>query len=78
MHRCSTWQCLDSMSSSPLVAALDPRVDEQMVQEQMQTAVVEPSLKPTRNHRRMSRSSKGRRNHQARMSNPHGLSRARP
>jgi len=25
----------DSMSSSPLVAALDPRVDEQVVQEQM-------------------------------------------
>jgi hypothetical protein len=32
----------DSMSSSPLVAALDPRVDEQMVQEQMQTPVAEP------------------------------------
>jgi hypothetical protein len=29
----------DSMSSSPLVAALDPRVDEQVVQEQMQTTV---------------------------------------
>ncbi|MGS0736319.1 MFS transporter [Pseudomonas sp. GG8] len=29
----------DSMSSSPLVVALDPRVDEQVVQEQMQTAV---------------------------------------
>jgi hypothetical protein len=28
----------DSMSSSPLVAALDPRVDEQVVQDQMQTA----------------------------------------
>jgi hypothetical protein len=26
----------DSMSSSPLVAALDPRVDEQVVQDQMQ------------------------------------------
>jgi MFS family permease len=32
----------DSMSSSPLVAALDPRVDEQMVQDQMQTPVAEP------------------------------------
>ena len=32
----------DSMSSSPLVAALDPRVDEQVVQEQMvQEPVVE-------------------------------------
>jgi MFS family permease len=29
----------DSMSSSPLVAALDPRVDEQMVQEQMQNPI---------------------------------------
>ena len=29
----------DSMSSSPLVAALDPRVDEQVVQEQMQNPV---------------------------------------
>jgi hypothetical protein len=29
----------DSMSSSPLVVALDPRVDEQVVQDQMQTAV---------------------------------------
>ena len=28
----------DSMSSSPLVVALDPRVDEQVVQDQMQTA----------------------------------------
>lgn len=39
----------DSMSSSPLVAALDPRVDEQMVQEQMQTAVPEhgPETDPT-------------------------------
>ncbi|RUP84597.1 MFS transporter, partial [Corynebacterium propinquum] len=32
----------DSMSSSPLVAALDPRVDEAVVQEQMQTTVAEP------------------------------------
>ncbi|MCF4992718.1 MFS transporter, partial [Pseudomonas gessardii] len=32
----------DSMSSSPLVAALDPRVDEQVVQDQMQTAAPEP------------------------------------
>jgi PBP1b-binding outer membrane lipoprotein LpoB len=32
----------DSMSSSPLVAALDPRVDEQVVQDQMvQEPVVE-------------------------------------
>ena len=29
----------DSMSSSPLVAALDPRVDEQVVQDQMQNPV---------------------------------------
>ena len=29
----------DSMSSSPLVACLDPRVDEQVVQDQMQTPV---------------------------------------
>jgi hypothetical protein len=37
----------DSMSSSPLVAALDPRVDEQVVQEQMQTAVPEePETEP--------------------------------
>jgi MFS family permease len=37
----------DSMSSSPLVAALDPRVDEQVVQEQMQTTVApEPAPEP--------------------------------
>jgi MFS family permease len=36
----------DSMSSSPLVAALDPRVDEQVVQDQMQTAVPEPEAEP--------------------------------
>jgi MFS family permease len=35
----------DSMSSSPLVVALDPRVDEQVVQDQMQTAV-EPVAEP--------------------------------
>ena len=29
----------DSMSSSPLVACLDPRVDEQVVQEQMQNPI---------------------------------------
>jgi MFS family permease len=34
----------DSMSSSPLVAALDPRVDEQVVQEQM---VQDPLQAPT-------------------------------
>ena len=37
------------MSSSPLVAALDPRVDEQVVQEQMQTTVTpepEPEVQP--------------------------------
>jgi len=33
----------DSMSSSPLVVALDPRVDEQVVQDQMQAAV-EPEV----------------------------------
>lgn len=32
----------DSMSSSPLVACLDPRVDEAVVQEQMQTVVPDP------------------------------------
>jgi hypothetical protein len=37
----------DSMSSSPLVAALDPRVDEQVVQEQMQNPVApEPEPQP--------------------------------
>jgi MFS family permease len=37
----------DSMSSSPLVAALDPRVDEQVVQEQMQTVPdPEPQVDP--------------------------------
>ncbi|WP_339538091.1 MFS transporter [Pseudomonas sp. RA_15y_Pfl2_54] len=37
----------DSMSSSPLVAALDPRVDEQVVQEQMQnTPEPEPEPEP--------------------------------
>ncbi|MHB2249283.1 MFS transporter [Pseudomonas fitomaticsae] len=37
----------DSMSSSPLVAALDPRVDEQVVQEQMQNTVIpEPEPEP--------------------------------
>ena len=37
----------DSMSSSPLVAALDPRVDEQVVQDQMQNPVSpEPSAQP--------------------------------
>ncbi|MNL42289.1 hypothetical protein D3C87_1647350 [compost metagenome] len=35
----------DSMSSSPLVACLDPRVDEQVVQEQMQNPV-EPEPDP--------------------------------
>jgi hypothetical protein len=35
----------DSMSSSPLVVALDPRVDEQVVQDQMQTAT-EPAAPP--------------------------------
>jgi hypothetical protein len=35
----------DSMSSSPLVVALDPRVDEQVVQDQMQTTV-EPQVEP--------------------------------
>ncbi|HLD66441.1 MAG TPA: MFS transporter, partial [Pseudomonas sp.] len=32
----------DSMTSSPLVAALDPRVDEQMVHEQMQDSAERP------------------------------------
>ncbi|WP_338473823.1 MFS transporter [Pseudomonas sp. MS646] len=39
----------DSMSSSPLVACLDPRVDEQVVQEQMQAPAasdVEPEPEP--------------------------------
>jgi hypothetical protein len=39
----------DSMSSSPLVACLDPRVDEQVVQEQMQVTPnpeVEPVAEP--------------------------------
>ena len=38
----------DSMSSSPLVAALDPRVDEQVVQDQMQQspATPDPELEP--------------------------------
>ena len=36
----------DSMSSSPLVVALDPRVDEHVVQEQMQ-ATVEPEYDPS-------------------------------
>jgi MFS family permease len=37
----------DSMSSSPLVAALDPRVDEQVVQEQMvQDPVQAPAPEP--------------------------------
>ena len=35
----------DSMSSSPLVACLDPRVDEQVVQEQMQ-APANPDVEP--------------------------------
>ena len=35
----------DSMSSSPLVACLDPRVDEQVVQEQMQTPI-NPEVEP--------------------------------
>lgn len=34
----------DSMSSSPLVAALDPRVDEQVVQDQMQVAPAEDAV----------------------------------
>ncbi|WP_416195045.1 MFS transporter [Pseudomonas sp. MH10] len=38
----------DSMSSSPLVVALDPRVDEQVVQEQMQ-APVEGEPQPAEN-----------------------------
>jgi hypothetical protein len=37
----------DSMSSSPLVACLDPRVDEQVVQDQMQNHVSpEPEPEP--------------------------------
>ena len=37
----------DSMSSSPLVAALDPRVDEHVVQEQMQSPInPEPESEP--------------------------------
>jgi len=37
----------DSMSSSPLVAALDPRVDEQVVQDQMQNPIPpEPESEP--------------------------------
>jgi hypothetical protein len=36
----------DSMSSSPLVVALDPRVDEQVVQYQMQTTT-EPEAEPS-------------------------------
>jgi MFS family permease len=37
----------DSMSSSPLVAALDPRVDEQVVQDQMQNPLPsDPSPEP--------------------------------
>ena len=37
----------DSMSSSPLVACLDPRVDEQVVQEQMQNPInPEPEPEP--------------------------------
>jgi hypothetical protein len=37
----------DSMSSSPLVACLDPRVDEQVVQDQMQNPVnPEPDFNP--------------------------------
>jgi hypothetical protein len=35
----------DSMSSSPLVACLDPRVDEQVVQEQMHSPV-HPEAEP--------------------------------
>jgi hypothetical protein len=35
----------DSMSSSPLVVALDPRVDEQVVHDQMQ-ATSEPAVAP--------------------------------
>jgi PBP1b-binding outer membrane lipoprotein LpoB len=35
----------DSMSSSPLVAALDPRVDEQVVQDQM-VDNIEPEPEP--------------------------------
>jgi hypothetical protein len=37
----------DSMSSSPLVVALDPRVDEQVVQDQMQTATEPDAHAPT-------------------------------
>jgi hypothetical protein len=37
----------DSMSSSPLVVALDPRVDEQVVQDQMQTATEPEPETPT-------------------------------
>ena len=37
----------DSMSSSPLVACLDPRVDEQVVQDQMQSPInPEPDPEP--------------------------------
>ncbi|NNG65188.1 MFS transporter, partial [Pseudomonas fragi] len=41
----------DSMSSSPLVAALDPRVDEQVVQDQMVDNIApEPEPDPETGH----------------------------
>jgi MFS family permease len=47
----------DSTTSSPLTAALDPRVDEQVVHEQMQDAAPEPTVedKPAEAHEQVPR-----------------------
>jgi len=68
----------DSMSSSPLVAALDPRVDEQMVQEQMQTAVVEPEPETDAESPADEPLFEGPPEPPGPDEHPHGLSRARP
>ena len=68
----------DSMSSSPLVAALDPRVDEQMVQEQMQTAVVEPEPETDAESSADEPLFEGPPEPPGPDEHPHGLSRARP
>ena len=64
----------DSMSSSPLVAALDPRVDEQVVQEQMQVSVPDPEPDPATDEPASEESHEPPDPDE----HPHDLSRARP
>ena len=69
----------DSMSSSPLVAALDPRVDEQVVQDQMQTTVPEAEDEPEQSpEESLAAETEPEPEHPDPDDHPHDLSRARP